>query len=107
MATKLSHAANEYDEGLQRAPELESSVVTTAVWQVDSSPRHHTARAVVAAATEQVLHMQQANHGDGNQKTNDAEGAAAAAAAAVVVARAPSAQTNEGRMERDRRKLPL
>ena len=42
MVTKLPHAADEYDEGVQRAPELEKSVVTTAVWQVDSNSRNHT-----------------------------------------------------------------
>ena len=36
MMTKLPHATDEYDEGLQRTPESERSVVTTAVWYVDS-----------------------------------------------------------------------
>ena len=42
VETKLPHAADEYDEGLQRTPELDSSVVTTTVWQVDSDARYHT-----------------------------------------------------------------
>ena len=42
VVAKLPHAADEYDEGLQRTPELDSSVVTTTVWQVDSDARYHT-----------------------------------------------------------------
>ena len=64
MATKLPHAADESDEGLQRTPELESSVVTTAaaVSQVDSNSRcHHTStssssnRASVTQATSKTM----------------------------------------------------
>ena len=37
-------------KGWQRTPELESSMVTTSVWQVDSNSRYHTTRVLVAAA---------------------------------------------------------
>ena len=42
VVAKLPHAADEYDEGLQRTPELESLMVTTAVWHVDSNMSYHT-----------------------------------------------------------------
>ena len=69
------------------------------MWQVDSYLRYHTALVVVAAATEQVSHKQQANHYDDSQKNDEAE--AAAAAAAAVAARAPSPRTNERRMAKE------
>ena len=37
MVAKLPHASDENDEGLQRTPEFESSMVMTAVWQVHSN----------------------------------------------------------------------
>ena len=63
MGTKLPHAPNVYDEGLQRTPGLERSVVTTAVWQVDYKSRYHM-NTVSVAAPEQVSYKQKANHDD-------------------------------------------
>ena len=57
--TRLSHAADEYYEGLQRTPELESSVVTTAVWQVASNSSYLT-----SCSGNEASHKQQANDDD-------------------------------------------
>ena len=99
--TKLPHAADEYDEGLQRTPELERQQQTSVACRFLLEASYHTRR-VVAATTEQVSHnKQQANHDDDDsRKTNEAE-AAAAAAAAAVAARPPSPQTNDPRITKE------
>ena len=77
MVTKLPHAADEHDEGLQRTPELESSAVSTAV----SNSRHHTS----SSSKHSNYHTSNKQAMTTTAKyTNEAEAAAAAAAAAVA-----------------------
>ena len=86
MVTTLPYAADEYDEGLQRAPELESSMVATAVWQVHPNS---SCRTYSSSNKQSKYHTKQAtskaNRDDDCQSTDEA-GAVTAAAAAVVVA---------------------
>ena len=103
VVAKLPHAADECDEGLQRTPEIESSLVTTAVWQIHSNPSYDTS--INSSSNEQSKYhtnqaTQQANREDDRHNTDEAE-AATPAAAAVVAARAPSPQANERRMAKE------
>ena len=99
MVTKLPHADDEYDECLQRTPELERRQQSCVACRFLLEVSYHTSTII---ATEHVTHKKQANHDGDNdiQKTEEAE-AAAAAAAAVVAARAPSPQANERRMTKE------
>ena len=96
FVTEVSPArrSQQYDEGLPCTPELETAVVTSAVWQGRHNSRNHTSSS------------NRANHDDGKSpQTNDVEAAAAAAAAAAVAAvvaeTEPSPQTNERRTAKE------
>ena len=72
MVVKVPHAADKYDEGLQRTPELEISMVTTAVWQVHSNSSYRqssNSNKQSKCHTKQAT--QQANHVDDSRNTDD------------------------------------
>ena len=92
VVAKLPHAADEYDESLRLTPELESSMVATAVWQVHCNSSYHTCSSSDKQSKDRT---KQANHNDDDSQSTDEAGAATTAAAVVVAARAPSPQANQ------------
>ena len=69
----------EYDEGLQRTPELERRQQSSVACRFLHAVPYHTTSSITAVAAtgeEQVSHQQRANHDDDSQSTHEAEAAA-------------------------------